>query len=91
MISSINLLEFNISINKTELVDEINNIILHEKIENGYLRLTYFLDGEVSWRQRKISYTLNIRSIDSYLGNSLPISLGISSYVRISEILTSIC
>ena len=87
LISSINLLEFNISINKTELIDEINNIILHENIkENIYLRLTYFLDGEVSWRQKeKISYTLNIRSIDSYLGNSLPISLGISSYVRISR------
>ena len=54
LIRSINLLEFNISINKTELIGEINNIILHEGIkENIYLRLTYFLDGEVSWRQKE--------------------------------------
>lgn len=87
LINSLNLLEFNITLKKSKLIDEINNIILREDIkENIYIRLTYFLDGEVSWRQKeKISYTLNIRSIDSYLGNSWPISLGISSYIRISR------
>lgn len=87
LIKSIKMLEFNIAINKNELIDEIHKIIFDEEInENIYLRLTYFLDGEVSWRQKeKISYTLNIRSIDSYLGNSSPISLGISSYLRISR------
>lgn len=85
--SSIQLLEFNIKLNKVELIKEIDQIILNENIkENIYLRLTYFLDGEVSWKEKeKISYTLNIRSIDSYLGQSWPISLGISSYRRISK------
>jgi len=87
LIKSINMLEFSIAINKNELIEEIHKIIFDEEInENIYLRLTYFLSGEVSWRQKeKISYTLNIRSIDSYLGNSWPISLGLSSYVRISR------
>ena len=87
LIRSINILEFNITIDKSQLMSEIYQIIIDEQIkENIYLRLTYFLDGEVSWREKeKISYTLNIRSIDSYLGKSWPISLGISKFKRISK------
>lgn len=87
LIRSINLLEFNITIDKSQLMNEIHKIINDQQIkENIYLRLTYFLDGEVSWRQKeKISYTLNIRSIDSYIENPWPVTLGISKYIRISK------
>jgi len=87
LIRSINLLEFNITIDKSQLMNEIHKIIIDQQIkENIYLRLTYFLDGEVSWRQKeKISYTLNIRSIDSYIENPWPVTLGISKYIRISK------
>jgi len=87
LIRSVKLLEFEVIINKSKLISEIYNILDEENIkENIYLRLTYFLDGEVSWRQTKqISYTLNIRSMDSYLNNSWPITLGISKYRRISK------
>ena len=87
LIRSINLLEFNITIDKSQLMNEIHKIIIDQQIkENIYLRLTYFLDGEVSWREKeKISYTLNIRSIDSYIENAWPVTLGISKYIRISK------
>ena len=87
LIRSTETLEFNVNIDKLQLMREIHQLIIDEQIkENIYIRLTYFLDGEVSWRQKeKISYTLNIRSIDSYLGKSWPISLGISKFKRISK------
>lgn len=85
--NSLEFLNFNVNYNKVIIKNEILKIINDNKIEeNIYIRLTYFLEGEGSWRETEnIGFTINIRSIYSDLLNPDAIQLGISKFLRISK------
>ncbi len=53
--------------------------------EDVYVRITFFLGGEGSWHSvNDIHYMVSFRSLPSELGSRPPVTLGISSYQRIS-------
>jgi len=87
LFNSSNALEFEASITKKELIEEIFRIISENDIsECVYLRVTFFIDGESSWSETKnISRVISIRSMKSNLDNKAAMSLAVSSYARISN------
>ncbi len=81
-------MNFEVSIKKQDLLDELLNIIKVENIaENIYIRVTFFIDGETSWSTKNdVSYLISMRSMDSQLKDAKPISLAISTFRRISSV-----
>lgn len=80
-------IQFNTPINKISLINELYEIIKKEQLcENIYIRITFFINTETSWSEKEsIGYFISIRSISSNLVNPIPLSLGLSSYLRISS------
>lgn len=72
---------------KDKLESEIHQIILSEKIqENVYIRITFFLGSDTSWSDvDNVQYIISIRSIGSNLIDPDSLSLGISTYRRITN------
>jgi branched-chain amino acid aminotransferase len=87
LFDSAKFMNFNNLPSKEELINLLNEIEQKEKISfNIYVRITFFINGETSWSdQENISYIISLRSMNSELGYSKPVSLLISKFLRISS------
>jgi branched-chain amino acid aminotransferase len=85
--NSLNFIGFIAPIKKENLKDELFRIIKNEGIgENVYIRITFFIDGDTSWSEKiLIGRIISIRGMISNLGISLPQTLALSKYKRISS------
>lgn len=86
--SSADALDFKeLPIDKLGLAKHIYDIINLENIkENIYVRVTFFLGEDTSWSDElNVRVLVSIRSMNSELNNSKPLSVGISSFKRISD------